>query len=65
VRHVATAARPLARIRRPAARLRTVTHRGAASAAMVYDDVVLGLMDIRGLDAVFPFLLRRETVTGP
>ncbi len=73
VRRVATAARPLARTRRPAARLRTVTVRGVASAAMLYDalpvvdafrrvagDVVLGLMDMRGLDVVLPFVLRRE-----
>ena len=77
LRGIAVAARPLARTRRPAARLRTVTVRGVASAAMLYDalpivdafrrvsdDVVLGLMDVRGLDLVFPFVLRRERPGG-
>ena len=77
LRRTATAARPLARTRRPAARLRTVTVRGLPSAAMLYDslpivdafrrvadDVVLGLMDMRGLEVVFPFVLRRERPGG-
>ena len=72
VRRLGRVARPLARTRRPGARLRTVTHRGVASAALVYDalpivdvfrrvsqDVLLGLMDARGLDAPFAFLLTR------
>ena len=59
---------------RPAARLRTVLHRGTATAAMVYDalpiiDVfkrvdagtVLGLMDLRGLPDPFFFVLTRES----
>ena len=57
----------------PKARLRTVEHRGVATAAMVYDalpiidvfrrvgeDTLLGLMDLRGLPAPFFFLLRRD-----
>jgi hypothetical protein len=73
LRRAANGVRQLARTRRPAARLRVVTHRGVASAAMLYDalpivdvfrrvsdDVVLGLMDMRGLDVVFPFVLRRD-----
>jgi hypothetical protein len=73
VRRVVTGLRPLGRTARPTARLREVEHRGVVSAAMVYDavpvvdvfrriadGVVLGLMDMRGLDTVFPFVLRRE-----
>ena len=73
LRRAATAVRPLARARRPAARLRTLTHRGVASAAMVYDalpvvdvfrrvddEVVLGLMDMRGLETPFAFVLTPE-----
>ena len=58
---------------KPKARLRTVEHRGVATAAMVYDalpiidvfrrvapDEVLGLMDLRGLPAPFFFLLARD-----
>jgi hypothetical protein len=57
---------------RPRARLRMLLHRGRVSAAMVYDDVpiqdlfrrvdddtVLGLMDLRGMERPFFFLLRR------
>ena len=75
VRRVATGLRPLARTRRPAARLREVEHRGTVSAAMLYDalpivdhfrrvadDVVLGLMDMRGLPERFCFVLRRDVV---
>ena len=67
------AVRPLLRTRAPRARLRTVEHRGVATAAMVYDalpiiDVfrcsgpgsLLGLMDLRGLLRPFFFTLRRE-----
>ncbi|MGY1604866.1 DUF4334 domain-containing protein [Geodermatophilus sp. SYSU D00815] len=67
------AVRPLRRTRRPAARLRTVEHRGVATAALVYDrlpvidvfrwtgpDALLGLMDARGLDEPFFFVLERE-----
>jgi hypothetical protein len=72
-RRIGRAVRPLLTTSRPAARLRVVTHRGVASAALVYDalpiidvfrrvddGVVLGLMDMRGLDAPFAFVLRRE-----
>lgn len=64
---------PLARTRRPRARLRMVEHRGRTSTAMVYDDLpiidhlrridddtLLGLMDMRGLDKPCFFLLHRE-----
>ncbi|MGY1615511.1 DUF4334 domain-containing protein [Geodermatophilus sp. SYSU D00691] len=67
------AVRPLRRTRRPAARLRAVEHRGVTTAAMVYDalpviDVfrrtgpgsLLGLMDARGLDDPFFFVLERD-----
>ena len=65
--------RPLLYTNRPRARLRTVEHRGVATAAMVYDalpiidvfrrvgdDTLLGLMDLRGLPCPFFFLLRRD-----
>jgi GXWXG protein/Domain of unknown function (DUF4334) len=67
------ALRPLLRTDRPAARVRVVTHRGVATGALVYDrlpiidvfrrvtaDVLLGLMDLRGLPEPFAFLLERE-----
>jgi hypothetical protein len=73
VRSLGRAVRPLLTTSRPAARLRVVTHRGVATAALLYDalpivdvfrriddDVVLGLMDMRGLEAPFAFVLRRE-----
>ena len=66
--------RPALLTSEPRARLRTVEHRGVATAALVYDalpiidvfrrvtaDRVLGLMDMRGLTAPFFFLLDRET----
>ena len=66
-------ARPLVTTSRPRARLRSVEHRGVATAAMVYDalpiidvfrwvsaDVRLGLMDLRGLPGPFFFVLTRE-----
>ena len=65
--------RPLMYTDKPKARLRTVEHRGVATAAMVYDalpvidvfrrvdgDTVLGLMDLRGMPAPFFFLLERD-----
>jgi hypothetical protein len=68
---------PLRRTRRPAARARLVEHRGVVTAAMVYDalpivDVfrrvdavtLLGLMDLRGLDEPFFFLLERDGPAG-
>ena len=58
---------------KPKARLRTIEHRGVATAAMVYDalpiidvfrrvdpDTLLGLMDLRGLPQPFFFLLERD-----
>ena len=65
--------RPLMYTDKPKARLRTVEHRGVATAAMVYDalpiiDVfrrvdpatLLGLMDMRGLPQPFFFVLERD-----
>ena len=67
---------PLLWTRAPAGRLRTVEHRGVATAALVYDalpiidvfrrvsrDTVLGLMDMRGFDAPFFFVLQRDPVS--
>ena len=67
------AVRPLRRTEAPAARVRTLEHRGVATAAMVYDalpviDVfrrtgpgsLLGLVDARGLDEPFFFVLERD-----
>lgn len=64
---------PLLKTRRPRARLRMVEHRGVATATMIYDarpitdhfrriddGTLLGVMDLRGLDQPFFFLLRRE-----
>jgi GXWXG protein/uncharacterized protein DUF4334 len=65
-------ARPLLTTRRPTARLRPVVHRSVPTAALVYDrlpvvdvfrrvgpDLLLGLMDMRGLPDPFAFLLQR------
>lgn len=73
-----TVARPLLTTRRPAARVREVRSRGVLTAAIVYDrlpvvdafrrvddDTVLGLMDLRGMDEPFPFVLRRDLSPGP
>ena len=64
--------RPLLRTRRPAARVRMLEHRGVRTAVLIYDrlpvlDVfrrisagaVLGLMDMRGVDEPYVFLLER------
>ena len=64
--------RPVATTPRPGARLRTVTWRGVATAALLYDalpvvdvfrgiddGVLLGVMDLRGLDAPFFFVLEK------
>ena len=72
LRHAAAAVRPLLRTRRPTARLRSVEHRGVVTAALVYDalpvidvfrrvddDLVLGVMDMRGLEHGLAFLLHR------
>ncbi len=63
---------PLLSTRRPRARLRRIEHRGQFSAAMVYDhlpiqdvfrhvdeNTVLGLMDLKGAQHDFFFVLRR------
>ncbi|SNS19641.1 protein of unknown function [Geodermatophilus pulveris] len=68
------AVRPLLTTRRPGARLRPVVHRGVPTTALVYDrlpvvdvfravtpDLLLGLMDVRGLRDTFAFLLERES----
>jgi hypothetical protein len=69
--------RPLRRARRPGARVRTVTFRGVAGAAVVYDalpvidvlraagpDTLLGVMDMRGVPRPFFFVLTREAPPG-
>ncbi|MDY6861102.1 MAG: DUF4334 domain-containing protein [Pseudomonadota bacterium] len=66
--------RGLLRTRKPAARLRMTEYRGVTSATMLYDalpindifrkiddDTLLCLMDMRGAQAPFFFVLRRET----
>lgn len=71
-------ARPLLVTARPGARVRTVRHRGLASAALVYDDLpvidvfrrvddltLLAAMDARGVDRPYLFVLRRERLPGP
>jgi hypothetical protein len=58
----------------PQARLRMTEYRGAVSATMCYDrlpihdvfrkvddDTLVGVMDMRGMDSPFMFVLRRET----
>lgn len=63
----------LARTRSPRSRLRMIEHRGVLTATMAYDalpihdhfrrlddDAVLGLMDLRGMEQPFFFLLRRD-----
>ena len=65
---------PLLATRRSAARLRMMRFRGRTSAAMLYDDIpvqdvfrrmdgrtVLGLMDAKGMERPFFFILRRES----
>ncbi|SDX84726.1 protein of unknown function [Modestobacter sp. DSM 44400] len=72
-RHGFAAVRPLLRTDRPQARLSRLEHRGVLTAALVYDrlpvvdafrrvsaDTLLGLMDLRGMPAPFPFVLRRD-----
>jgi hypothetical protein len=69
--------RPLRYTRRPSARVRAIEHRGVVTAALVYDalpvidvfrrvtdDVLLGAMDLRGLEQPFFFLLHRDR-SGP
>lgn len=78
VARLVRAALPVARTRRPRARLRSTTYRGVVSATMTYDaqpiddhlravddDTLLGLMDARGARPFF-FVLRRTppTVSG-
>lgn len=66
------AASPLLRTKRSRARLRTLTYRGVASAAMIYDQLpivdcfrqvdeatLLGAMDFRGFADPYFFVLRR------
>jgi hypothetical protein len=74
---VARRVRRLRRTTKPKARLRTVEHRGVVTATMVYDalpvldhfrrvdaDTLLAVMDARGVEDPFFFLLRRETVSS-
>lgn len=64
---------PLLATRRSRARLRMVQHRGVATATMIYDDVpiqdvfrivdadtAMGMMDLKGMQQPFFFILRRE-----
>lgn len=64
--------KPLLQTNKPRARLRMMEYRGKVSATMVYDhlpihdvfrkvdeNTVLGIMDLRGLDNPFFFVLRR------
>jgi hypothetical protein len=66
-------ARRLLRTRRPAGRTRLVQHRGVVTSALVYDrlpvidvfrgvsdDVLVGLMDLRGMPEPYVFLLLRD-----
>ncbi len=68
---------PLLSTARSSARLRMTSYRGVVSATMIYDhlpindvfrklddDTVLGVMDFKGMEQPFFFLLRREGV-GP
>ena len=69
---------PLLATRRSHARLRMLQFRGHITAAMVYDDVpiidvfrrlepdaVLGLMDMKGMDRPYFFVLRRAPSASP
>jgi hypothetical protein len=64
---------PVLRTSRPRARLRMTGYRGVVSATMIYDglpvhdvfrkvddDTLVGVMDMRGMDPPFVFVLRRE-----
>jgi hypothetical protein len=72
-RRLFRAVRPVLWTARPAARIRSVEHRGVVTAALVYDalpivdvfrrvadDLLLGLMDMRGMAEPFAFVLTRE-----
>jgi len=67
-----------AKTTRPTARLRMTEFRGVVTATMIYDclpiqdvfraaarDVLLGVMDLRGMAQPFFFVLRRESGWGP
>jgi hypothetical protein len=71
------ALRPVLETKDSAARLRRVEYRGQVSATMIYDhlpindtfkkiddDTVLGIMDTKGMEQPFFFLLRREAKTS-
>lgn len=66
------------RTRKPKARLRMMEHRGVVTGTMTYDalpvndhfravdrDTLLAVMDLRGLELPFLFVLRRETGAQP
>jgi len=70
--------RPLLHTDTPRARVRLVEHRGVLTAALVYDrlpivdvvrrvtgDTLLGVMDLRGMEAPFFFTLTRESAGAP
>lgn len=71
------ALRPVLETQHSAARLRRVESRGQVSATMIYDhlpindtfkkideDTVLGIMDMKGMEQPFFFILRREEKTS-
>jgi GXWXG protein/Domain of unknown function (DUF4334) len=73
VRRLFAMIRPLLATRKPKARLRLTDYRGVVTATMVYDalpindvfrkvddDTLVGVMDLRGLQMPFIFLLRRK-----
>lgn len=80
-RRLARTVRPALRLRRtsrPKARLRMMEYRGVVTGTMIYDAVpindhfrtvgpgtLLGAMDMRGLDAPFFFVLRRDVPADP
>jgi len=74
LKHVMALLGPLVQTRKSRARLRMVEFRCKSSAAMVYDaraindcfrklddDTVLGLMDLKGMEQPYFFLLERDT----
>jgi len=73
VTHISQVLMPLFSTSRSKARLRMTTYRGKLSATMIYDqlpindvfrkidqDAVFGVMDLKGMESPFFFILRRE-----
>ncbi len=76
MRSVFRLGRPILSTRKTGARLRLISHRGKLSATMAYDalpihdvfrkidkDTLLGLMDYKGMEQPFFFVLRRDSVS--